>query len=418
MANDILQEIAESTAQAIGTAFLAALVKSMREAMDVDIVLITTGVGEPPVKARSLACWRKDASGEDIAEYDLEGTPCRLVYDGETVVITKGLYKQFPIETGFEGYVGVPVKGMHGRASGHLAVLSEKPLGDPKQAASIARLFALRAEAELQREAADREREALISSLTRANRRISRRHSELRKINETKTMLLGMMAHDLRNPLATLVSRSELIGELLRKADPQHLEKSLESADFILATAERMDRIISTMLTQAQADAMNVAVELHPTPLRRVTDIAASFNAQAAAKKSVRIIQNVPETIQLAADEDKLVECLDNLIHNAIKYSPPGSEVVVTADSDDRQALIHVTDNGQGLTPEDYKRVFRPFQRLSAAPTAGESSTGLGLAIVKTIAEAHGGSVTVSSEGRGKGATFTLSLPLACRQSS
>ena len=87
---EILTEIATSTAQSIGTEFLAALVRSMREAMEVKLVFITVGMGEPPRRARSVASWQQSGPA-DAQEYDLEGTPCRFVYNGETLIISEGL---------------------------------------------------------------------------------------------------------------------------------------------------------------------------------------------------------------------------------------------------------------------------------------------------------------------------------------
>jgi signal transduction histidine kinase len=410
---DILSEIAASTAQTIGTEFLLALVRSMREAMDVQLVLITAGIGSPPRRARSVASWRRGSESSETIEYDLEGTPCKLVYEGETVVVSRRLYEQFPKEVGFEGYVGVPLRGPGGQALGHLAVISIRPLADPEQATAIARLFAMRAEAELQRAEQEREREALIASLTRANRRISRRYSELRKVNETKTMLLGMVAHDLRNPLATIVSRGELIGNLLgseAKANGS-TAKIKDSCEVIITAAERMDRLIASTLTQARSNAVLASLELHPCRVKQVIETAVEFNAEAARKKSISVKDLVDDDLMIEADEDRLVECLDNLIHNAIKYSGAGQAVTISAENGGGTLRIHVKDEGQGLEVEDLARAFRLFQRLSATPTGGESSTGIGLAIVKAIAEAHGGSVNVVSEGKGKGATFTVSLP-------
>ena len=95
----ILSQIARDTAQSIGVEFLAALVKSIREAMEANLVFITTGVGNPAHRARSMASWRKSGPNDSF-EYDLEGTPCRLVYNGETVVISKALYQRFPRDRG------------------------------------------------------------------------------------------------------------------------------------------------------------------------------------------------------------------------------------------------------------------------------------------------------------------------------
>ena len=248
---EALIEIATNTAQAIGTEFLAALVRSMREAMEAKLVFITVGVGEPPRRARSVASWQEGTQREPF-EYDLEGTPCRLVYEGETLVISEGLYKRFEKEKGFEGYIGVPLRGNYGKIIGHFAVLSEKPLEKPERGAAIVKLFALRAEAELMRLEHERDRETLIASLARANRRLSNRHEALRQSNESKTMLLGMAAHDLRNPLAVILNRSELIQSLIEREDGRAgaLTKARESCDIIVSTTERMERLITSTLSQ------------------------------------------------------------------------------------------------------------------------------------------------------------------------
>jgi signal transduction histidine kinase len=104
-------------------------------------------------------------------------------------------------------------------------------------------------------------------------------------------------------------------------------------------------------------------------------------------------------------------EAIDNLVSNAIKYSSVGGKIVLGVTRVDGQMLINVTDEGAGLSPEDIGRLFGRFQRLSAKPTGGESSTGLGLSIVKRIIDMHGGKVSATSGGAGKGATFTIALP-------
>ena len=112
-------------------------------------------------------------------------------------------------------------------------------------------------------------------------------------------------------------------------------------------------------------------------------------------------------------DTDRIREAIDNLLSNAIKYSPIGGKISVTVSDGNDHTGISVTDEGAGLSPEDLGRLFGRFQRLSAKPTAGESSTGLGLSIVKRIIDMHGGEVTAKSAGHGEGSTFTITLPAA-----
>ena len=121
---------------------------------------------------------------------------------------------------------------------------------------------------------------------------------------------------------------------------------------------------------------------------------------------------SAPPNIVTMCDIDRMREAIDNLVSNAIKYFPIGGRITVAgrprrADS----TIIRSRDEGAGLSPEDIGRLFGRFQRLSAKPTAGESSTGLGLSIVKRIVELHGGEVTADSAGPARASTFTVVLP-------
>jgi signal transduction histidine kinase len=112
------------------------------------------------------------------------------------------------------------------------------------------------------------------------------------------------------------------------------------------------------------------------------------------------------------ADPLRLRQVMDNLISNAVKFSPPGSVVRVRASRQDAAWRIEVQDQGPGITPKDRQRLFQDFARLSAAPTGGEKSVGLGLAITRRVVKAHGGQIGVDSEP-GRGATFWFTAPTA-----
>lgn len=112
------------------------------------------------------------------------------------------------------------------------------------------------------------------------------------------------------------------------------------------------------------------------------------------------------------ADSQLLYEVFENLISNAIKYSSSGKTIEVVLSSREADAIITVRDEGEGFSEEDLKKIFGKFQTLSAKPTNGEPSTGIGLFIVKQIVELHQGKIWVESQGKGKGATFFVQLPL------
>ena len=123
------------------------------------------------------------------------------------------------------------------------------------------------------------------------------------------------------------------------------------------------------------------------------------------------MLYDIPD---LVFDPDRIGQAIDNLVSNAIKYSPHGSIVHVTLAQKDNEAQISVQDEGPGLSEEDQSKLFGAFQKLSATPTDGEKSTGLGLSIVKKIVEAHNGSVEVWSQ-LGSGSTFSFTIPLEAK---
>lgn len=129
-------------------------------------------------------------------------------------------------------------------------------------------------------------------------------------------------------------------------------------------------------------------------------------------KKSQKIFFNEQAQIQVMADSQLLYEVFENLISNAIKYSSSGKTIEVVLSSREADAIITVRDEGEGFSEEDLKKIFGKFQTLSAKPTNGEPSTGIGLFIVKQIVELHQGKIWVESQGKGKGATFFVQLPL------
>ena len=135
------------------------------------------------------------------------------------------------------------------------------------------------------------------------------------------------------------------------------------------------------------------------------------FHAPSAARKRIHLSFHGEDHIPpVAADESRITEVFDNLVSNAIKYTPVGGGVTIRCEAGTGEVITHVQDNGQGLTEDDLKNAFRTFRKLSARPTGGELSTGLGLAIVKRLVEIHGGRVWVVSR-KEQGSTFSFAIP-------
>jgi signal transduction histidine kinase len=139
---------------------------------------------------------------------------------------------------------------------------------------------------------------------------------------------------------------------------------------------------------------------------------AVEANRPLAERKHQALRLVTAEQLVVACDHERMREAIDNLVSNAVKYSPLGGSVTVTVERRDNEARVRVADSGPGLAPEDYPRLFGRFQRLSARPTGGENSTGLGLFIAKRIVELHGGRVEVRSPTVGHGAVFEIAVPM------
>jgi signal transduction histidine kinase len=246
-------------------------------------------------------------------------------------------------------------------------------------------------------------------ALTQANRRLSTQWLRLQRANAFKNEILGTVAHDLKNPLGVILGRTEMLTELIGAESSK--ESVIAQVDHIREATRRLTSMVDHLISDAMADAFDISIRREAVDLAALVAEVAEANRPLAQNKQQAISVSIPEARTTMCDADRMREAIDNLVSNAIKYSPIGGNIALQVDGDDDSTMIRVSDEGAGLSPEDLGRLFGRFQRLSAKPTAGESSTGLGLSIVKKIVDMHGGQVTAESSGPGQGATFTISLP-------
>ncbi len=260
---------------------------------------------------------------------------------------------------------------------------------------------------------------------------ISASNEVLREVSQLKTQLLSIAAHDLKNPLQIIMG----FAELLREQYGSNTEL-LKIINAIHHSSEQMSRLISDLLESAAVESGKLTLNKSLVNLAWLTEYVVETNRELAQRKSQTIEFTASDDCMLYADGNRLKEVLDNLISNAIKYSPVGKPIEIRCqriansqqsleqqsleNSDDASllsangyVLIAVKDEGLGLSDEDKKKLFGKFQRLSARPTGGESSTGLGLSIAKQLVELHGGRIWAESAGKDKGTTFFVEFPSA-----
>lgn len=232
---------------------------------------------------------------------------------------------------------------------------------------------------------------------------------QLSRANAAKNKFLGMAAHDLRNPLASIRGLAEFLSDgTVGSLTPDQLEL----ISLIHQASQSMVTLVNDLLDVATIESGELKLQTAPALLSELIEKSVTLNALESARKRTRILfaeRAVAPPINL--DSDKTRQVIDNLLSNAVKYSPPGSTVQVALGiMDDGTQVIRVRDQGPGIPENERDRLFKDFGRLSAQPTGGEKSTGLGLAICRKIVEAHLGTIIAENHPAG-GCEFRVLLP-------
>ena len=250
--------------------------------------------------------------------------------------------------------------------------------------------------------------EELLRHSMETNAQLADSNERLERANTVKNQFLGIAAHDLRNPISNIVMVLDLLDPTLAPA----VEEQQEYFEMIRLSADGMLRLLNDLLDVARIESGRFNLRTEAVPLGAFLEGIADNQRQKGMRKNTRLVvetSRAPATVPL--DRDRIEQVVGNLVDNAVKYSPPGSVVRISAAAAADRVEIAVEDQGPGIPASDLPRLFTPFHRGSNKPTGGESSTGLGLAIVKMIVEAHKGTIGVSNLPAG-GSRFVVMLPL------
>lgn len=231
-----------------------------------------------------------------------------------------------------------------------------------------------------------------------------RAYEELRKLDDLKTQFINIAAHELRTPLGAMMGYASYA----EKRAPEKLRKSMR---FMVASTVRMRTMIDAMLTIQRLDAGTAFLRVAPMDLRDVVDKVVSDYEPMAELEGHTLEVNLPDDLPvIQADAEKVGLILSNLISNAIKFTPEGGRIEVTAQNYLKGILMSVRDNGGGIALVDQERIFDRFYQARVEHIAGHGGMGLGLTIVKQLVEMHEGQVWLESE-LGKGTAFFFTLP-------
>ncbi|MCA1802301.1 MAG: hypothetical protein LC662_07575 [Rhodothermaceae bacterium] len=252
-----------------------------------------------------------------------------------------------------------------------------------------------------------RENRQLMALEVENNRKLIRLNEKEVKLRMDISKFMGNAAHDLRSPLNAINSVNELM-----KMDAYLLSREhSELLDFISESTSQMASLINNLLEVNKFDEGTIAVTPEHIDIHALLKTLIFGHETATVKKNIRLkTESDFEGRTVYTDKGIFVQIADNLISNAIKYSPIGKKVEIFLKDDSNGYRLTVTDQGEGIPETDMPRLYRRYQTLSARPTAGEKSTGLGLSIVKELVDLIGGTIDVNS-ARDTGTTFSVLFP-------
>lgn len=254
---------------------------------------------------------------------------------------------------------------------------------------------------------ADGFRENLESKVRERTAELSVANAALREAHEAKNRMLGVVAHDLRNPLSGIRAATQLLLEIpLNQEKRETLLRAIrDGADVTLSMTE--DLLDVAAIREGKVELMPEAIDLPA-----LVEGRAELFRMTAQAKDISLRLDIAQIPPVWADAKRAAQALDNLVSNAVKYSPHEGEVTIELRAIDGRARLSVIDQGQGIPAHELDDIFEPFERASTRPTGGERSIGLGLAIVKRLVEAQNGEIRVESTP-GKGSRFEMFLPFA-----
>lgn len=233
--------------------------------------------------------------------------------------------------------------------------------------------------------------------------------SEARAAEQMRVDFVANASHELRTPLSTLIGYTETLRERTSDIDEQTRERFLA---IVHDEARRMQRVVEDLISLSRIEAEKFTTPTEAVDVGQMVEVAIEGSRRMAeARGSTLVAQIAPELPPVAADRGQILQVLDNLITNALRYGEPGTPVIVSADLEEAMVHLAVADEGDGIAPEHVRRLTERFYRVDTSRSRSLGGTGLGLSIVKHIVERHRGRLNIESE-LGRGTTVHVLLPV------
>ncbi len=233
----------------------------------------------------------------------------------------------------------------------------------------------------------------------------NRMAERLQAVESTRRQLFSDLAHEIRTPVSVLEAYLEAIEDGVKALDPPTMSILREQTG-------RLVRFSADAAALARAEEAHVAIAPEWVDAGELVSAVSAAVADRYTAKRVTVDTHAPAAGRLWADGQRLSQVLSNLLDNALRHTPPGGHVTLAANRRGNDMTFTVTDDGDGIAAEHLPHVFERFYRADSARDRGRGGSGIGLAIAQALTEAHGGHITVASQGPGHGTTFTVALPI------
>ncbi len=245
-----------------------------------------------------------------------------------------------------------------------------------------------------------------ITARKQAEERLRASEAALRNANRHKDEFLALLGHELRSPLAPISMASEVLSRTRT-----HDVLSWSAIETIKRQTAQLTRLVDDLLDIGRVTQGRVELKFEPVELAKVIAQAVETVEPDVRRKQHRFTSGNSEALYVSGDRTRLVQCVVNLLTNAVKYTDPGGEIQLRARAEDSSAIIEVTDTGAGIPPELLPRIFDLYVQSDRTLDRAQGGLGIGLSIVKRLIELHEGEVTAHSGGLGRGSTFQIRLP-------
>ncbi|MFO7658314.1 MAG: ATP-binding protein [Bacteroidales bacterium] len=394
--SEVLETIIRHTSKETGHNFFKALTKLLATALEAKYSFVAGLTEGADDSAETIECWSGDYPMENF-RFGLAKGPFANVINGYTTFYPRNMNELFPEcpvvkSLNAESFLGAPVYNKDGLVTGMIVIMDKKPMHELPNSRNILSILASRAGAEMERIRAEEE---------------SNKHTEeLAKINQTKDKFLQVIAHDLKNPVHTILGYSEL----LRMKIDFYDKKKISEIVSIIDQSVRCNYALLENLTEwskMQRGVIQFAPEkfdLHAAVLD-----ANELYYLAAERKEIRLVNNVAPDTMIYADLNMLRTILRNLVSNAIKFSGRNSEVIIDAEINDQEYIITVSDFGVGMAGMEVQDILNKETANTTPGTDNEKGSGIGFSIVKDFVRRHNGRLCIESKARvGTKVLFTI----------